>query len=117
MANWRDNVSRMAQSAVSKSKELAETTRLNVEIGNLQQQIRDCHQQLGEYICAHPALLLENGDDNVRQIMDCIAKAEAQIAETRQQLLTVRNLCLCPQCGKECELTASFCVSCGCRLR
>ena len=40
MANFMESMERLAQSAVSKSKEVAETTRINLEISSLEQQLQ-----------------------------------------------------------------------------
>ena len=39
VANWKESISRMAQSAVAKSKEVAEVTRLNMELSEAKREI------------------------------------------------------------------------------
>lgn len=112
MATWRESVSRMAQNAVAKSKEMAEVTRLNVEIGSLQQRVREQCGRLGEYLMAHPELLPE-GDETIRQILQAAAECQAKIAQDNQLILEIRNINLCPRCGAEVSRASRFCDKCG----
>ena len=105
-------MSRMAQNAVAKSKEVAEVTRLNVEIGSLQQRVREQCGRLGEYLMAHPELLPE-GDETIRQILQAAAECQAKIAQDNQQILEIRNINLCPRCGAEVSRASRFCDKCG----
>ena len=57
MAGWKESVGRFAQSAVSKSKEMAEITRLNMEISNQEQRLRELQGKLGQFVCEHPELV------------------------------------------------------------
>ena len=50
-AKWTDKVNSFTQNAVSKSKELAEVTRLNLSISNAEEQARGLKMQIGDYRC------------------------------------------------------------------
>ena len=48
MAKWGEKFSRATQAAISKSKEMAEVTRLNVEISTYTQNMKELYTQVGE---------------------------------------------------------------------
>ncbi len=116
MANWKDTVSRAAQTAKTKTKEVAEVTRLNVEISSLEQKIRDAGQRLGDYLLANPGLLGGCGDETVAEIFRQVEELKQQIEADRQAVRDARNVNVCPNCGAEVSRTSRFCDRCGAPL-
>ena len=57
MASWKESMNRMAQSAVAKSKEMAEITRLNLDINNCEQRIREVYITMGQYVLENEHLM------------------------------------------------------------
>lgn len=113
MASWKENVSRMAQNAMVKSKEMAEITRLNVEISNLEQKLRENYSKLGKYVIDNPALLVGSEDETVTQICQAVAEVKEKLAQGQQQILDIRNVNICSNCGAEVNRTSKFCDRCG----
>lgn len=113
MASWKENMSRMAQNAMVKSKEMAEITRLNVEISNLDQKLRENYSKLGEYVIDNPALLAGSEDETITQICQAVAEIKEKMAQCQQQILDIRNVNICPNCGAEVNRTSKFCDRCG----
>ncbi len=112
MADWKSSMSRFAQTAVSKSKEMAETTRVNVEISNVQQKIREVQMNLGRHVLENPALMPapdETAADLIRQAQE----ANEKLTALQQTLLDLRNVNICPNCGAEVSRTSKFCGKCG----
>lgn len=112
MASWKESMGRMAQTAVAKSKEMAEVTRLNLEISNLEQQIKEIYLQAGEYLLTRPELL-PVGDETVSQQLESLSALGEKLEQSRQSLLDVRNLNICPSCGAEVSRVSKFCDRCG----
>ena len=54
MASWREKLNQAAQNTISKSKEVAEIAKLNVEIGSSNQSMKNIYTEVGKYV-------LENG--------------------------------------------------------
>ena len=50
MADWSEKLSQIAQDTISKSKEVVEVAKLNLEISTLNQKIREIHTQVGAYV-------------------------------------------------------------------
>ena len=112
MADWKSSVSRFAQSAVSKSKEVAEITRINVEISNIEQKIKKIHQELGAYITAHPELI-QAGDETTTDLLKKVAEYGSELSKQQQVLMDIRNVNICDACGAEVSRTSKFCGKCG----
>ena len=56
MASWSDKVAQVTQNAISKGKEVAGVTKLNVEIGALNQDIRNIQTKVGAYVLSNGLL-------------------------------------------------------------
>ena len=70
---WGDKLNQITKSAVSKSKEVAEITRLNMEISSNEQKIKELAAQIG-MIVAEQQLLPENEEiagaaDKIRSLL------------------------------------------------
>lgn len=112
MADWKSSISRFAQNAATKGKEVAEVTRINMEISNIEQSIKKNHQDLGAYISEHPELVNPE-DETVAGLLQTIAESKEQMAKLNQNLLDVRNVNICASCGAEVARTSKFCGKCG----
>ncbi len=112
MAFWKDNVGRMAHNAVTKSKEMAEITRLNLEISNQEQKIKELYTSAGEYLLNNPQLV-DAQDETFSQKRESLAQLQEKIEQSRQALLDVRNINVCPSCGAEVNRSSRFCDRCG----
>lgn len=90
MANWKEKVGLFAQNALAKGKEVAEITRLNVEISTLEQKVRETYAKMGEYLAAHPEMIPE-GDEALAANMAQLAELNDKIAQDRAALEEVRK--------------------------
>ena len=115
MAGWKESVGRFAQNAVSKSKEMAEITRLNMEISNQEQRLRELYGQLGQYLVENPDLVPADRQDAQALLQD-VAQVKAGIEASKATLLEVRNVNICPGCGAEVSRSSKFCPSCGAQM-
>ena len=107
---WGDKLNQITKSAVSKSKEVAEITRLNMEISSNEQKIKELAAQIG-MIVAEQQLLPENEEiagaaDKIRSLQEAVARNKATIQE-------IRNINICPNCGAEVSRSSNFCDKCG----
>lgn len=115
MADWKSSISRIAQNAMTKSKEMAETTRINVEISNAEQKLRTLQQSLGQHLIENPQLL--SGEDETS--IDLIQQAkdvQASIEALKEALMELRNINICPECGAEVNRSSKFCGKCGAQM-
>ena len=104
-----------ASAAVAKSKEIAETTKLNMAISSEEDAIRKNYTSIGE-IYFHQ---ISAGDLNPSECEQFIANIHAsreKIEGLRRKLSEVKPTISCPGCGKELAKTAKFCDGCGTKI-
>ena len=110
MAGWGEKLNKMTQTAISKSKEMAEITRLNVEINTFNQNLKEIATQVGEYV-------LENGllseDETVKGLLEQVVALKANIEADQKKLLEAKNISICSKCGAEVSRNSKFCDKCG----
>lgn len=107
---WGDKLNQITKSAVSKSKEMAEITRLNMEISGNEQKIKELAAQIGMCV-VEQQLFSENEQitewsNKIRELQEAVAKNQSTIQE-------IRNINICPNCGAEVSRTSNFCDKCG----
>lgn len=112
MADWKSSISRFAQNAAAKSKEMAETTRVNMEISNIEQKVKASTLELGAYVAEHPELI-GTPDETVTALFEAISAGKAQMEKLQQTLLDLRNINICSVCGTEVSRDSKFCGKCG----
>lgn len=116
MASWKESMGRMAQNAMTKSKEMVEINRLNREISTSKQKIKDLYTATGEYLMAHPELV-DTADETFAANMEQLSQLEEKIEQTQQTLLEVQNINICPNCGAQVNRSSKFCDRCGTEMQ
>lgn len=110
MANWGEKLNKMTQSAITKSKEMAEVTRLNMEISTLRQNLKELYENVGEYV-------LTNGvaaeDSAITEYVAQMVTIKQNIEANEEKVKEIRNINICPSCGAEVSRTSKFCDKCG----
>lgn len=110
MASWREKLNQAAQNTISKSKEMAGVAKLNVEIGSLNQSLKNVYTEVGKYV-------LENGllseDETVAQWVSKADEIKAEIEADTEKIKLLKNVNTCPGCGAEVPRTSKFCDKCG----
>ena len=108
--SWSDKISQFAQSAINKSKEVAEVTKLNSRISTLNTNKKSLYTQVGEYVLGN-GLLKE--DASVAAWALQLEEILKEIDENQKKIREVKNIQVCPQCGAELPRESSFCAKCG----
>lgn len=110
MASWSEKLNQMTQSAISKSKEVAGVTKLNVEINTLNQNLKNIYTEVGRYVL-EKGLLKE--DESVAEWASKAAGLKADIEMNTSRIRDLKNVSICPGCGAEVPRTSKFCGKCG----
>ena len=113
MANWGEKFNKVTQSAINKSKEVAEVTRLNMEISTFNQNIKDLYFKAGEYVL-ESGLTFENAV--LKGYYEQLETIRQNIADTQEKIREAKNITICPKCGAEVPRTSRFCDKCGTEL-
>lgn len=110
MADWSDKLNQMAQSAVSKSREVTELAKLNLEISNLNQKIREIHTRVGAYVLEKGLLA---GEETIAEWACKAADLKAEIEADQDRINELKGVVICPGCGEAVPNTSRFCAKCG----
>ncbi len=102
----------VAEAAGRKTGELVETTKLKMEIAELQKEIASLYEGLGRLLYDGR----KSGDAIDEMIDSCIAHLEEQNAyleELQDRLLENKNAVRCTTCGAINDDDARYCNKCG----
>lgn len=103
-------ITEKGQSAVKKTKEFAEITRINSMISNEERNVNNNYLQIGKlYFSMHS----DNCEDEFSDLIMSIKDSEKKITNYREQIQTIKGIVKCLNCGAEVPNGSSFCSSCG----
>ena len=107
-------ISETSQSAAQKTKNLAETTKLNGQVNDLTKSLAAYYQEIGK---VYYEKTKENPDEEFAGLFNQIQETEAKIEETKEQIRVIKGISICPNCNAEVPLGQKFCSNCGNQIR
>lgn len=103
-------ISQASQSAVQKTKDMAEVAKLNGQISDEEKKLNNYYYQIGKlYVKLHR----DNYDVEFAKLMGALKQAEDQIRSCQKQVQDLKGIIRCAKCGTEVPNTAAFCNACG----
>ena len=103
-------VTEASQKTIAKTKELADTSRLNSMISAEEKIITNQYFQIGKlYVSIHK----DDFEDDFDGMIGAIAEAEAKIRDYKRQIQDIKGVQRCEKCGAEVPNGAAFCSACG----
>lgn len=106
---------RVADSAGKKASEVAQATRLNLQIFDLNTECELLYKEIGKLVydihCG-----MEASESAMEEKIAKIDENRAQVAELKARLNDTKAACVCPNCGHTCAKDAAFCSVCGAQL-
>lgn len=108
-----NKITKTSQSAVQKTKEYSDVSRLNAEISDLERQIETNYFQIGKLYFEKHA---QNPDPEYAAFVSMIQEGQKQIEQKQDQILVVKGLVKCPGCGNLVSKSSTFCNQCGARI-
>ncbi len=106
-----------AKAAAKKSGEFIEITKLNISISGEETKIEKLLIDIGKLVYEE----YKNGEDVGeinRELCQTIDEFEENKKEMKEKILDLKNLTICPKCGKEADDSDDvvFCSKCGEKL-
>lgn len=108
----KDSIESSANSAVKKTGEFIETSKLNFEISGEEREIENLYKKIGERIYKQ----YEKNkpiDSNLVRYCKEIKEIKHKIMDIRKKITKIQDKKICPLCGKEIENNAVYCEHCG----
>ena len=103
-------VTEASQKTIVKTKELADTSRLNSMISEQEKIITNQYFQIGKlYVSIHK----DDFEEDFSGMIAAVADAEAKIRNYKKQIQDIKGVQRCEKCGAEVSNSAAFCSSCG----
>ncbi len=107
-------LTKVGEATVQKTKEVADFTKVNAKILDLQNRLDKAYMEVGKrYLELHPA----NDEDDMKAVVEAVYHVEDQLKELRKQLQELKGTVKCETCGAECNAEATFCSRCGSELK
>ncbi len=106
-------ISQTGQDMVQKTKDTAETMRLNSAISDEEKRIQGLYLEIGKrYFELHA----DDYDPQLEEPMLCVKEANTKIAAYTEQLNRIKGLVRCPNCNSDMPIGTPFCAHCGAKL-
>lgn len=103
-------VTEASQKTIAKTKELADTSRLNSMISDAEKIINNLYFQIGKL---HVAVHQDNYEEDFAGMINTIAESEAKIKDYKKQIQDIKGVRRCEKCGAEVPNGSAFCSACG----
>ena len=103
-------ITQTTQSAVKGTKDLADISRLNSQVGDEQKLLNSFYMQIGKkYYESNP----EPDDEAYSKLCESISESMAKLTELRDEIQKIKGIKKCPGCGAEIPIATNFCGVCG----
>ena len=107
-------LTKVGEAAAEKTKEVAEFTKLNAKILDVQNKLDKAYIEVGKkYLELNPA----NDVEDMKDVVDAVYALEDQLKVLRKQLQDLKGNVKCDVCGTGCATDAAFCSKCGAELK
>ena len=108
--NLSKKLTEAGQTAVQKTKELSDITRINSAIAEEEKRINNSYYQIGKL---YTAIHISDYESDFAGMIQAIKESENKIREYRQQIQEIKGVVRCEKCGAEVPSNAAFCSACG----
>ncbi len=116
MAIWSELGKRAADATaktVEQARILSETARLNSLISDEEACIADSYRQIGKrYYEIHR----DDCEETFAGMISAVKNADRRIEQYRQQIMEIKGVTRCSNCGAEIAKGAAFCSACGAQV-
>lgn len=106
-------ITQTSQGVVQKTKDTAETLKLNGMISDEEKRISNFFNEIGR---TYFELHADSYEPNFQQMILGIKEAQAKIENYCEQVKRLKGVVCCPNCGGEVPYGAPFCSSCGTKM-
>lgn len=103
-------VAEASQKTIAKTKEFADTSKLNMMISDEEKNIMNQYTLIGKmYVDEHK----EDYEGTFADMFRRIQESEDKIQDYKKQIQDIKGVQRCKHCGAEIPTSAAFCTCCG----
>lgn len=96
-----------------KASDISEEIKLKSKINSLEEKNYELYAQIGEIVYNEVKDGKDVSKDEVLEKTEEISRNKDQIEKLKIELLAVKKIKKCPNCGQELDITVEFCSKCG----
>lgn len=108
-----EKITNTSKDVARKTKDLTEIAKLNMSISSEEDKIKNKYQEIGKL---YYELFNNAPDENFQAFCDDITVSLGIISSSKRQVLSIKGVKICTNCGAEVPLATSFCGSCGSKV-
>lgn len=109
----KEKIAKTSGDVAKKAKDLAEVSKLNGQINANENSIKALYTEIGQYVFEN---LREDAPAEIAEKMNAIDKAREEIASWKNEVMKLKGIQKCAQCGGEVDKDVAFCPSCGAKM-
>lgn len=103
---------RAADQAGRKANEMAQATRLNLQVFDRNTECEVLYKEIGKVIYdIHQGA--ETQEDIVEDKLLTLDALHAELDTLHTELASLKTVCICPNCGRQCSHEDAYCAGCG----
>ena len=105
-----EKISSTSKDVAKKTREIADITRINMQINGEEDNIKDLYNQIGKkYYEIHP----NSNEAEFETLCNSVTQSLSKINTYKEQIQSIKGVKKCSNCGAEIEDTSIFCGVCG----
>lgn len=108
-----DTITETGKTVGEKTKQVSSVAKFNAKIIASEHSVSDNYTILGKY---YYDTYKDNPADEVAETVNSITASLETIADMKNQILAIKGMVKCQDCGAECPFEDSFCGKCGAKL-
>lgn len=108
-----DTITETGKTVGEKTKQVSSVAKFNAKIISSEHSISDNYAILGKY---YYDTYKDNPADEVAETVNSITASLEAIADMKSQILAIKGMVKCQDCGAECPFEDTFCGKCGAKL-
>lgn len=108
-----DTITETGKTVGEKTKQVSSVAKFNAKIISSEHSISDNYTILGKY---YYDTYKDNPAEEVAETVNSITASLETIADMKSQILAIKGMVKCQDCGAECPFDDTFCGKCGAKL-
>lgn len=108
-----DTITETGKTVGEKTKQVSSVAKFNAKIISSEHSVSDNYTILGKY---YYDTYKDNPAEEVAETVNSITASLETIADMKSQILAIKGMVKCQDCGAECPFEDFFCGKCGAKL-
>lgn len=105
-----EKLSSAGKDVAKKTKELADVTKLNMQIGGEEDNIKNQYIEIGKL---YYGLFSSSPDERLASLCSSVTESLNKISTYKEQIQAIKGVKKCEKCGAEISDSSAFCSVCG----